>query len=169
MKRVIGISVTAAALAVPLVAILPTAAEAAALSCGSASVYSTTGASSSWVGDAQRKVTGVGPMTLTITITRTDAVTGTFGGTGGFSVSGIIASAKAEVNSSIASTVTAGTTYSGAYTIPSGRHGWLQWGSWGYRYNWTYGHYSGCKWVVTKRGNAVSPTLSGKGFNHGLS
>jgi len=107
-------------------------------------------------------------MTLVVQVTSTDSVTTTFTTTVGVSTSGIIASAKADISASIAMTVASGTTLGATHYLSSGQYGRLEWGNWAVHYYWSYGHYAGCTWVVTN-GRAVSPRLSGKGFNWGTS
>lgn len=185
MKKMTRLAATACFLGACAVASTPTIADAqptatssqrdastpaSSLSCPPDAAYQTSGASSTWLGDPIRRVVGTGPMTLTVSVQSSNTVTGTVGGTAGFSVSGIIAAAKSDINASVAAAVSAGTAYTGTYAVPAGRFGWLQWGSWGYHYNWSYGSYNGaCTWLVSKSGTATSPTLTGRGFNHGLS
>lgn len=167
--------VTLAALSVSILGLSVPVSDAAAApakpaGCPADASYVADHPSSAWVGDPARKVTGVGPMTLAIATSTSDTITGVVGGTSGFSISGVIFAAKQDINYSISKAVTAGTTFTGTYIVPAGRHAWLQWGSWGYHYNWHYGSYAGsCVYRVTKSGTATSPTLSGKGFSHGLS
>ena len=130
--------------------------------------YSAWGGTSTWIGDPGRIYRAPGPITLQLLVEASDSITTTVGGSSGASVDLIVASAKADVNASVAKGVASGTTVSASFSVPAGKMGWLQWGAWGYHYDWQEGTYSGaCRWNVIASGTASSPSLSGKGFNHG--
>jgi hypothetical protein len=100
-------------------------------------------------------------ITITVTLSAGQSVTGTITGTVGVSVNYLIASAKADVSGSIAQSMTATYTTSGSYTIPASQStGWVSVGAQARSMNWQYGAYTGaCKWVVQHTGTAKLPTL----------
>jgi len=136
--------------------------------CSPDPTYTSWSPVTTWLGDPSRKTTGMGPMTLSVSVTNTDTTTSVFTTTVGVSASGIVASAHADISASIQMSVAAGTTLGATWQPAAGRLGWLEWGNWAIHYYWSYGHYAGCTWTVIN-GRAVSPRLSGKGFNYGYS
>src|SRR5262245_26802592 len=93
-----------------------------------------------WIGSRTRKVTGPGPITLSISVSREDSISTGISGGGGVSVSALVFAAESSFGVDLATTVMAGTTYQASYNVPAGRSGWLQWGNWGFGYSFKNGY-----------------------------
>jgi hypothetical protein len=119
------------------------------------------------VTNAYKDATGVAPVygqpgiTVSITITRGQSVTGTIGGSASGEASAIVAGAKAEVSSSIALTKTASVSYTGTATIPRTwtNGGYLHVGGYTKKMTWYYANTTpSCGERINRSGPANLPT-----------
>jgi hypothetical protein len=111
---------------------------------------------------AVRTLYGDPGVTLSIAIYTGASITATANGTVSTEVSAIVASANVSYSISLAVTLTAGVTYTGSWTVPSGytRQGYIGAGAFADRMAWSYGHYGGtggCTWIYDRWGTLQAP------------
>jgi hypothetical protein len=101
---------------------------------------------------------GENGITLTVTITNGQTVTGTVGGSAGFDLDAIVAGANASVNGSISYSKTSSVTKSYQWKVTGGAEGTLYVGAQDKKMDWQYGYVnSGCKYVEAQHGTAKLP------------
>ncbi|MGW1811322.1 hypothetical protein [Streptomyces sp. NPDC002078] len=124
--------------------------------------FSFSNVKSTFVGDKSKAVYGQSGVTLSVSVAKGHAWTGTATYSAKLSESFLVASAEESTNGSISYAKTTTVTLGGSWVVPkSQKGGWLAVGSKGYSFDWQYGSYNGgCKWIVSNHGTAKFPALS---------
>ncbi|MBV9794105.1 MAG: hypothetical protein JO016_09210 [Actinobacteria bacterium] len=148
-------------------------AAASPMACHAPSFYETSGGHHYFVVKKPTHdwtVSGAAGLDLTMQVSKGTQVGSTYttswGDSVGVNIKFISAAAHAEVSNAIQNTVTTGTNLSAHYTVR--KFATIEFGAWGYSYNWEKGYIAGgpskCVVHITAKGTATSPA-SAPGFN----
>lgn len=99
--------------------------------------------------------------TMTVSVERTDSVSGTFGGAVGAEIDILIVKAKADIDGSIQRTWSSTTGHTYTHAIPPGRYGNMHYGNFAKHWHWKkILHTPTCTIRILKQGVATAPTSS---------
>lgn len=105
--------------------------------------------------------------TVHATIQFSLSVTYTIGGSGTFSASALIADAKVSLDVHLAATASLSQSYTYDHNISAGKYGHLQFGDWGYHFNWKFERQnSNCTVSVLGSGSASLPDVTVWGYRY---
>jgi hypothetical protein len=141
--------------------------------CSAPSFYETSGGHHYFIVDKPAKkwtVSGPAGLTLNMQVSKGTTLGSTYttswGDSVGVSIKFISAAAHAEVSNAIQNSVTTGTNLTATYTVK--HFATIEFGAWGYSYNWEKGYIAGgptkCVVHITAKGTASSPA-SAPGFD----